>query len=200
MVEMGDVGKICRVANPTWRRGTLLSKPASGRAAANASATCDSTVVRRAVPQFASIGVASTVRDRSGVERFDRRTARASPRLSRLADFFASADETRSQRCFAGWTRNIPLFRTALGSTFRPRSAEGASDSSRRRPDRRRADFSSQASLLENVAKRWKTRQGRLQFALSRRLATEDKKADGWTSTRRPAKPFSSASRFETRS
>ena len=127
------------------------------------------------------------------------RPPRTSPRLSRLADYFASTDERRSQRRFVGSARNIPLIRTALGSTFRPRSAEGASDSSRRRPDRRRADFSSQASLLENVAKRWKTRQGRLQLASTRKLATENEKADGWTSTRRPAK-LSSASRFETRS
>ena len=84
-----------------------MSRPASGRAAANASATCDSTVVRRAVPQFASIGVASTVCDRSEVERFDRRTARASPRLSRLADCFASTDA----KAFAAfWRRCDPKY------------------------------------------------------------------------------------------
>lgn len=117
------------------------------------------------------------------------RPLRASPRLSRLADCFAPAGERRSQRRFVGWARNIPLFRTALGSTFRPRSAEGASDSSRRRPDRRTSRVSSRASAFENVEKRLITRRGRLQLALARRLATEDEKADGWTSTRRPAKP-----------
>ena len=50
-----------------------------------------------------------------------------------------------------GSARNILLFRTALGSTFRPRSAEGASDSSRRRPDRRTSRFSMQAALFEGV-------------------------------------------------
>lgn len=88
-----------------------------------------------------------------------------------------------------GSARNILLFRTALGSTFRPRSAEGASDSSRRRPDRRTSRFSMQAALFEGVEKRWKTRQGRLRFASPRKLATENETADGWTSTRRPAKP-----------
>lgn len=61
------IGKIYRDAFRVEERGTLLSKPASGRAAANASATCDSTAVRRAVPQFASIDVASTVCGRSKV-------------------------------------------------------------------------------------------------------------------------------------
>lgn len=170
------------------RRGTLLSKPASGRATADASATCDSTVVRRAVPQFASIGVASNVRRRAKVG-----FPFSSP--SSVAAIVATCRLFRVDRrnAFAarrvGSARNIPLFRTALGSTFRPRSAEGASDSSRRRPDRRTSRFSMQAALFEGVEKRWKTRQGRLRFASPRKLATENETADGWTSTRRPAKP-----------
>lgn len=72
-----------------------------------------------------------------------------------------------------------------LSTAFR----RGASDSSRRRPDRRTSRVSSQTFAFENVEKRLKTRRGRLQLASLRRLATEDEKADGWTSTRRPAKP-----------
>ncbi|MBQ5788852.1 MAG: hypothetical protein IIW01_01060 [Thermoguttaceae bacterium] len=176
-----------------------MSKPASGRAAANASATCDSTVVRRAVPQFASIGVASTVCDRSEVERFDRRTARASPRLSRLADCFASTDA----KAFAAfWRRCDPKYpfipnglRFDLSTAFRRGSVRFVAPTARPPTSR----FSSQASTFEGVAKHWKTRQGRLRLASTRKLATENEKADGWTSTRRPAK-LSSASRFETRS
>lgn len=169
------------------RRGTLLSKPASGRATADASATCDSTVVRRAVPQFASIDVASTVRGRrNGVSVLAGPSGAAIVATCRL---FRVDRRNAFAACFVGSARNIPLFRTALGSTFRPRSAEGASDSSRRRPDRRTSRFSMQAALFEGVEERWKTRQGRLQFASPRKLATENETADGWTSTRRPAKP-----------
>ena len=164
MAKLAKTRKIYGVAASTSRRGTLLSKPASGRA----------TVERERDLRFdrrSTRGSAVRV-DRRRLDRsrsvefgFRFRPPRASPRLSRLADYFASADERRSQRRFVGLPRNIPLFRTALGSTFRPRSAEGASDSSRRRPDRRTSRFFAVSvavgkccKTLENAARALATR------------------------------------------
>ena len=82
------------------------------------------------------------------------RPLRASPRLSRLADCFAPAGERRSQRRFVGWARNIPLFRTALGSTFRPRSAEERPTRRADGPTAERAEFRRERprlKLLKNV-------------------------------------------------
>ena len=146
----GGASKICRSATSESRRGTLLSKPASGRAAANASATCDSTSFDA---RFRSSRRSASPRTFVGGRKWD--FPFSSP--SSVAAIVATCRLFRVDRrnAFAarrvGSARNIPLFRTALGSTFRPRSAEGASDSSRRRPDRRTSRFSMQAALFENV-------------------------------------------------
>lgn len=122
----------------------------------NASATCDSPPFDA---RFRSSRRSTSPRPFAVGKRDFRFLTRASPRLSRLADCFASTDGGRSQRRFVGSIRDIPLFRTALGSTFRPRSAE-------ERPIRRadgptaEARFSPQASSFENVEKRLKRGKG----------------------------------------
>ena len=116
--------------------------------------------IRRRSTRGSAVRVDRRRLDRSRLVKRDCRfLTRASPRLSRLADCFASTDGGRSQRRFVGSIRDIPLFRTALGSTFRPRSAE-------ERPIRRadgptaEARFSPQASSFENVEKRLKRGKG----------------------------------------
>ena len=147
--------------------------------------------------QFASIGVASNVGGGwKSVSVFSRRERRRDCRD--LPTISRRPAKRRSQRRFGGSPRNIPLFRTALGSTFRPRSVEGASDSSRRRPDRLRRRFPLRTSSFENVEKCLKTRRGVCNLRRQGNLRREIEKSDGWTSTRRPAK-LGSASCFETR-
>jgi hypothetical protein len=125
---------------------------------------------------------------------------RASPRLSRLADYFASTDVKGVRSVLSVWSDpKYPFIpnglRFDLSTAFRRGSVRFVAPTARPPNE---PIFRRKRRRLKTL-KRWKTRQGRLRFASTRKLATEDEKADGWTSTRRPAKPFSSASRFETR-
>lgn len=145
-------GKIFRLCARWFRGGTLLSKPASGRAAAERER--DLRLGRRSARglRFASLVVATKFGGRRiGCDRA--RRARTSPRSSRLAERFRVVREKPFAAVDSGAIRNIPLFQTALGSTI-------VRVPSRERPIRRadgptaETPFSSLASSFEDVEKR----------------------------------------------
>lgn len=135
-----------------------MSKPASGRTAAKRER--DLRFDRRST-RGSAVRVDRRRLDRSrSAKRAFRFSTRAAPRLSRLADYFASIDLTAFAASFYRFAPKYPFIPNGLRFDLSTAFRRGASDSSRRRPDRRNADFRRERRRWKTLKNVWKRGKG----------------------------------------